>query len=178
MRVTGWIERFCFNIQKRSERERKYGPFTLQELVGAENDWIKAAQRELKQKGNYQQLVGKFGLSEGSSGVLRCKGRMVHSDLPPEAKQPIILPKDHHLTRLQIQHCHLRVLYCGVRSTLAELRSRFWVPKGRQEVKKVVGQCVVCKKLEGKSFAQPSTSNLPEFRVRLVSPFRELEWIS
>lgn len=103
---------------------------------------------------------------------------MVHSDLPPEAKQTIILPKDHHLTRLQIQQCHLRVLYCGVRSTLAELRSRFWVPKGRQEVKKVVGQCVVCKKLEGKSFAQPSTSNLPEFRVRLVPPFRELEWIS
>ena len=85
-----------------------------------------------------------------------------------DATEPIILPKDHRLTYLQIQQCHKRALHSGVRGTLAELRSRFWVPKGRQVVKKVLSQCVVCKKLEGKSFAQPPVSSLPEFRLAWI----------
>lgn len=94
--------------------------------------------------------------------------------MPQEAKESIILPKDHHLTYLQIQQCHKRVLHSGVRGTLAELCSRFWVPKGRQLVKKVLSQCVVCKKLEGTSLAQPSVSSLPEFRVRPSPPFSKV----
>ena len=50
---------------------------------------------------------------------------------------------------------------------LAELRSRFWVPKGRQVAKKVLSQCVVCKKWKGMLFTQPPVSSLLEFRVRL-----------
>ena len=117
-----------------------------------ENDCIKVAQKELKRDDNYKQLVGTFGLSGDCNGVLRCKGRLEYSDLPHDAKEPIILPKDHRLTYPQIQQCHKRVLHSGVRGTLAELRSRIWVPKGRQVVKKVLSQCIVCKKLEGTSF--------------------------
>ena len=173
LRVTAWVKRFCFNIKKRKE-ERKREALTLQELSEAENDWIRVAQKELTQDDNYKQLVGKFGLSEDCNGVLRCKGRLEYSDLPPDAKEPIILPKDHRLTYLQIQQCHKRVLHSGVRGTLAELRSRFWVPKGRQVVKKVLSQCVVCKKFEGTPFAQPPVSSLPEFRVRPAPPFSKV----
>ena len=174
LRVTAWIKRFCFNVQKKTKEERKREALTLPELTEVENDWIKVAQNELKRNDNYKQLVGTFGLSEDSNGVLRCKGRLEYSDLPQDAKEPIILPKDHRLTYLQIQQCHKRVLHSGVRDTLAELRSRFWVPKGRQLVKKVLSQCVVCKKLEGTSFAQPPVSSLPEFRVRPSPPFSKV----
>ena len=139
-----------------------------------ENDGIKVAQKELKQDENYKQLVGTFGLSEDCNGVLRCKGRLEYSDLPQEAKEPIILLKDHRLTYLQIQQCHKRVLHSGVKGTLAELRSRFWVPKGGQLVKKVLSQCVVCKKLEGTSFAQPPVSSLPENRARPSPPLSKV----
>ena len=132
------------------------------------------AQNELKRNDNYKQLVGTFGLSEDCNGVLRCKGRLEYSDLPQDAKEPIILPKDHRLTYLQIQQCHKRVLHSRVRGTLGELRSRFWVPKGRKLVKKVLSQCVVCKKLEGTSFAQTPVSSLREFRVRPSPPFSKV----
>ena len=66
------------------------------------------------------------------------------------------------------------VLHNGVRSTLAELRSRFWVPKGRQVVKRVISRCVPCEKIEGKSFTQPTTASLPEFRVRPALPFSKI----
>ena len=85
--------------------------------------------------------------------MIRCRGRLEYADLPVEAK------------------CHKKVHHCGVKSTLAELRTKFWVPKGRQVVKKILSQCVTCKKWEGTAFIQPATASLPEFRVNLAPPF-------
>ena len=53
----------------------------------------------------------------------------------------------------------------GVASTLAELRSRFWVPKGRQEVKKVIRSCNHCKRYSAKPYEQPKTAPVPDFRL-------------
>ena len=39
---------------------------------------------------------------EDHKGVIRCRGRLEYADLPMEAKEPILLPKDHHLTFLEI----------------------------------------------------------------------------
>ncbi|XP_068761955.1 uncharacterized protein [Montipora capricornis] len=58
-----------------------------------------------------------------------------------------------------------QVLHNGVRETLTELRSCFWVVKGRQAVKTVIGKCSVCKKIEGRSYAVPHSPPLPEFRL-------------
>ena len=103
--------------------------------------------------------------------VLRYVGRLGNSDLEVEAEGPIILPKDHIYTIKTIEECHERVLHGRVRETLAELRSKFWVPKGRQCVKKVLNKCVVCKKLEGKAYDAPCSAALPEFRVTEAPPF-------
>ena len=173
-RVTVWVTRFCHNISRENKSDRREGPLMLEEIVESEELWIRAAQRELREGGNYQQLASKFGLHEDQKGVIRCKGQLEHSEMVHEAKEPIILPKEHRLTVLQIQECHDRVLHNGVRSTLAELRSRFWVPKGRQVVKRVISRCVPCKKIEGKSFTQPPTASLPEFGVRPAPPFSKV----
>ena len=102
LRVTAWLKRFCFNVSKKTKSERKHGPLSLQELTEAEIDWIKAAQKELKCQENYKQLSNKFGLIEDHKGLARCRGRLEYADLPVEAKEPIMLPKDHHLTFLEI----------------------------------------------------------------------------
>ena len=104
-------------------------------------------------------------------GILRCRGRFAESELEVEAKYPILLPKEGKLTHLIITHCHNRVHHSGVRATLAELRSRFWVLKGRQRVKAILNKCTICKKLEGKPYNAPKEGNLPAFRVRETEPF-------
>ena len=91
---------FCSSMSKKTNSERKHGPLSLQELTEAEIARMKAAQRGLKRQENYKQLSNKFGLIEDSKGVIRCNGRLEHADFPAETKQPIILPKDHHLTFL------------------------------------------------------------------------------
>ncbi|XP_032219971.2 uncharacterized protein LOC116603094 [Nematostella vectensis] len=87
---------------------------------------------------------------------------------------PIILPRDHRLTELVILDCHSKLHHSGVSGTLAQLRTRFWVPKGRQVVKKIVHRCVTCKKLEGRAYATPPVADLPGFRVTQAEPFSKV----
>ncbi|KAL9979032.1 hypothetical protein ACROYT_G016624 [Oculina patagonica] len=80
-------------------------------------------------------------------------------------RYPVLLPRRHHLTRLIVEACHRKTYYGGVKETLVEVRSNFWIPKGRQYVKMVLHQCDVCKKKEGLAYSPPPTADLPESRV-------------
>ena len=74
--------------------------------------------------------------------------------------------KEHGLTNLVIKDCHTRVHHSGLRASLAELRSRYWVLRARQIVKKLINKCVTFKKVGGMSYDTPPMASLPEFRVR------------
>ena len=167
--VTAWVIRAVDNFKASSE-QRRTGKLKVTELKNAEMEWIRSAQGDLKKQDNFKQLVSELGVKE-DGGILRCVGRLVNSDLDFDARRPVVLPRQHRLTRLIIEECHKRVQHSGVRATLAELRSKYWVPKGRQVVKKVRGECIVCKKLVGKPYNTPPTAALPDFRVREAPPF-------
>ena len=174
LRVTAWVLRFVKNAHSNQRQTVKTkGRLKREELFQAEGEWLKATQAELKGQENFQHLVSELGLVE-NNGILRCVGRLVNSDLEVDARRPIILPRDHAYTTLVIRDCHERVLHSGVRATLAEMRSRYWVPKGRQCVKKVLNKCVTCKKQEGRAFNAPQTAALPEFRVKEVPAFSKV----
>lgn len=174
--VTAWMRRFVNNLKaslKRKEIIKRTGKLEVSELKEAKIELIKLIQNELKKQGNFKQLVSELGIVE-QGGIFRCIGRLVNSDLEFDARRPIILPRKNHLTKLIIRDCHERVHHNGVRATLAKLRSRYWVPKGRQEVKGVLSECVTCKKLKGKLYSSPPTAALPEFRVTEAPPFSKV----
>ena len=166
LNVIAWVRRAASNFRKNYLTTE----LTAEEIKVAEIEWIKIAQHELTQQDNYKQLIKKLGLVE-EDGILKCTGRLGNSDLDLDVQKPILLPRKHRFTWLIIEACHQRVHHCGVRSTLAELRSRFWVPNGRQTVKKILGACLTCKKLIRKSYRAPATAALPEFRVTRAPPF-------
>ena len=112
-----------------------------------------------------------LGLFTDENGIVRCKGRLSRSSLSAEAKYPVLIPRDHHVSTLIVRHCHNRVMHNGPKETLAELRSRFWIVKGRQLVRKIVHQCTTCKRIQGLSYRAPERSQLPEFRVHEEHPF-------
>jgi hypothetical protein len=62
----------------------------------------------------------------------------------------------------------------GIRATLTELRSRFWVPKGRQTIMKVLKTCVTCKRWQGAAYSSPKTAAMPELRAREAPPFSKV----
>ncbi|XP_067049299.1 uncharacterized protein [Acropora muricata] len=59
-----------------------------------------------------------------------------------------------------------------VRETLTELRSRFWLTKGRQVIRKHIYNCVVCRRYEGRSYKVEPSSHMPEFRFKEGYPFK------
>ena len=144
--ITAWVRRFVDNLKANSEqRTKRTGKLEVTELKNAEMEWIRSVQDDLKKQDNFKQLVSELDVKE-DRGILRCVGRLVNSDLEFDARRPVLLPIQHRLTRLVVEECHQRVHHSGVRATLAELRSRYWVPRVRQVVKRILGECVICKK--------------------------------
>ena len=70
--------------------------------------------------------------------ILRCGGRLGNADLSESQNHPALLDANHPVTSLIVRACHERVHYNGVKETLTELPSRFWIVRGRQVVKKLV----------------------------------------
>ena len=171
LRVTAYVLRFVQNLKsKKLKEELKTGLLSVGELEAAEKAWIIDAQLSLLQSKDYCKLRVQLGVVSENE-VLVCKGRLGNSDLDFRSKYPILLPTNHEFTELIIRDCHKRVQHNKLRSTLAEFRAKFWVPQGRQQIKKVKGKCQTCKRVEGKAYKQPPVSDLPDFRVTESLPF-------
>ena len=133
--------------------------------------WTKEVRRSVYNDKNFNQAKVLLSLFTDDKGILRCGGRLKNAPIPYDARFPIFLPRCSRITYLVINYCHFKVLHNGVRDTLTELRSRFLVTKGRQTVKTAIGNCSVCKKLQGRSYAVPPPPPLPEFRLSDEFPF-------
>ena len=136
----------------------------------AENEWIKDIQEKLKKLKEFNSLIFHLGLVENND-LLICKEKLGNSELELQSMYPVILPRDDKSTNLIVIDCHERVGHLGVKSTLAEVRSRFWVPKGRQYVKKLLSKCFQCIRDRSKPYNRPPEASLPEFRVKDAPPF-------
>ena len=58
-----------------------------------------------------------------------------------------------------------------MKDTPAELRTQFWVVRGRQFVKSTLSRCIACKCLEGKPYQEPVTADLPACQEQGRSAF-------
>ena len=166
--VTAKVLKFC---QTLSSRVRSTDIPSCNLLEEAKVHWISASQQMLIRHKNFPQLKKQFGLFQDSDGLWRCGGRLQNANLPLFTIHPILLDKNHHLTILFIRQAHERVMHSRVKATLTELRSRFWVVKGRSIVQQVLRRCVVCKRYEGQPYKAPPPPPLPPLRVKEAPPF-------
>ena len=120
---------------------------------------------------NKRDYKNQLGIQLHEDGLLRCHGRMVHAELPPDAVYPILLPKRSHFTSLLIKKYHQKLFHSGVSHTLAQLRNEYWIPQGRAEVKKAIHDCGICKRFQGGPFKLPSMSPWPRKKEAKSAPF-------
>lgn len=177
-RITAWVQRFIQNSKAGAEKET--GTLTVHELKKAEVYWVKLTQntsfeKEIKDLkcGNELDKNSKiYQLNPflDENGQLRLKGRLQLSNCEIDEKHPIILKSKTKFAELLILNAHEKVFHFGVEATLTELRSRFWILKGRQFIKFVLKKCFICRRYN----AQPGyqvTSPLPSFRITESPPF-------
>ena len=69
---------------------------------------------------------------------------------------------------------HCRVMHNGVRETLTELRTNYWLIHGRQFVCKVIFKCLMCRRVEGRALQGFPPPALPEFHVKQSCPFQRV----
>ena len=76
-----------------------------------------------------------------------------------------ILTKDSYFTKLVVMNSHASVKHNGLKETLCDMQSEFWVTKPRNYIKKLIEDCLLCKYMEGKSYDYPMQPPLPDFPV-------------
>ncbi|UYV80978.1 hypothetical protein LAZ67_19002335 [Cordylochernes scorpioides] len=178
-RVTAWCLRFGANCQ-RASKEREYGPLTTAEMNRAIMVIVKLVQcseflHEIQSLNDHCQLPNKnrildLGPFLDDEGLLRVGGRLQRSNLSSNQKHPMILPKKHHITRLIIQEYHQRYLHAGPHLVLSLIRNKYWILGGREIVRRVVKNCLICFKLRARTVEQ-IMGNLPPDRVNPSRPF-------
>ena len=104
-----------------------------------------------------------------NEGIVRVGGRVARSPLTRDEAHPVLLPADHIISKLIVRDSHNRVLHAGRERTLCETRRKFWILRGRNLVKKVVKDCVTCRKLRQNPYST-LMADLPPERLKIFSP--------
>ena len=162
LRVTAFVLRF---IDAAKAKDRQVGEVTTEETEIALELWIKYEQAGIASDSKFKNMTKQLSLFNDKKGILRLKGRLENSHLSYDAKHPILLNRCSHFTRLIILHAHGKVKHMRTKSTLNEIRSRYWICSGKQTVNSVIKSCVHCKGVNGKTLIGPPPPDLPEYRV-------------
>ena len=179
-RIMAWVVRACkmFRKQITSNQEMTLNSLDSMEIDAA----IKLLVRHVQQAAfseEFQALKAEKNPLKGrlealspfidEEGLLRVGGRLKHAPIDYSSRHQLILSAKHHLTTLLIRHKHEQYAHAGSEFTLAEIRQSYWIVKGRSVVRKVIHECMHCKKERAKP-AIPIMADLPEFRVAVGEP--------
>ena len=134
---------------------------STQELLSAELAIVRYVQWQ-----NFQddRPFRSLNAIKSGDGVIRIGGRLNYACLPLETKHPIILPTQHVVCELIIQHYHEMAGHSGRKHLLALLRERFWIVKCRRIIPHLINKCRHCRKRYCSAGVQRMTP-LPRDRV-------------
>ncbi|KZS06720.1 Uncharacterized protein APZ42_029729 [Daphnia magna] len=153
---TAWILRFISRRNQTASRTRLKIPvkigdgreimvehLTVEELTRAELCIYRQFQKEKYPK-SFQDLQG--------IGNHTPKKQLTSSD--PNIEPAILLPAHNPVVKLIIQDRHVSLKHAGVKTTLSDLREKFWVVNERLQTKIVWHACVKCQRQSSPSFRE------------------------
>jgi hypothetical protein len=176
--ITAWIMRFINNVKK--SNTKLAGPLTASEIEKAENYWLKLTQESafkqeielLKHGKEISKSSPLYNLNPKLSedDLLILSGRLQCSEFTLREKHPWVLPYGCTFSKLLILEAHEKMLHCGVTITLAHLREKYFIIKGRKYVKSILKTCIICKKFNA-SPGKEEIAPLPKDRIIESPPF-------
>ncbi|XP_043241053.1 uncharacterized protein LOC122391322 [Amphibalanus amphitrite] len=181
-KAVGWLLRIRTTLLIRAKTRKKLNDgtedvqsqnvsarLTVRDLQDAESAIIRFVQRRV-----FPEELTRTHVKKGSplyrlsplvvDGTLTVGGRLKNSGLSDLVKHPKILPKQGHVTDLIIRDMHERTGHQGREHVLAALRCEYWIVSGNTAVRRVLSQCVGCRKRQAGVVTQVM-SDLPEERV-------------
>lgn len=108
-------------------------------------------------------IVTQLNLFRDKKGLLRVRGKFELDDA-----SPILLPRESVLTCYLLWDLHRELKHAQVYKMLGVLRQKFYLPKAYSTIKRTIRDCVLCKKLHGRSLK----SNVSCYRDFRANPSR------
>lgn len=105
--------------------------------------------------------------------IWRSKGRLGKALLASEAKNSFFIAPNTSLARLIILDAH-GDYHKGIEHTISTVREQCWIPKLRQQVRKVINSCVKCRRFNALPYRYPDMTDLPHKRVVRSRPFQHI----
>ncbi|XP_046632671.1 uncharacterized protein LOC124312218 [Daphnia pulicaria] len=146
----------------------------LSKLDEKYQELVKACQSEVYEKELHRLKKGKplhstsslLALAPvlGPDGVLRLGGRAGRAKLPYDQLHPPLLPGSHPFTEKIIIAFHEHLKHVGTDFLLSYIRQHFWITSGREAIKRIRRNCVICRR----NRAQPGEQlmgDLPDSRL-------------
>lgn len=174
IRVTAYTSRFVWNLRAHWRNrlanqacKPKDGPLSNEELQSAETMWVKELQIGLKNrlsKGEFKNLSP----YTDREGIVRVGGRVEKALVSYDSKHPVLLPGDHWISRLIIQHIH-QCGNSGVAATVAKSRKKYWIIRAHNLAKTIKFRCVIFREVAAKVETQVM-ADLPQNRLAPFTP--------
>ena len=100
--------------------------------------------------------------------MIKLNGRTNYTD---GTKWLVILPNNHHVTKLIIRHYHETYGHVGTQQVLAATREKYWIVKGPSTVKRTIKECFLCRRQSGQPCKQQMAPLLQEQTTPNKPPF-------
>lgn len=180
-RSFAFVLRFINNLKLKRRENRLLGELTLEELDASLYSMIRLVQKQ-SFSDEYFALLNKHTLKTSSHirtlnvfldkhNIIRVGGRLENSlQLTYDKKHTVLINSNHYYTYILFRHEHLNLMHAGPQLLLANIRDRWWPLGGRNLARKVVRECVKCRRNTGKTL-QPIMGSLPVERLNPGFPF-------
>lgn len=151
---------------------------SMEDMVAAELDIIRFCQKirfpeelaNLKKGECVRRTSHLYKLNPILDGdLIRVGGRLSRAAMPVEAKHPVILAKDQHISNLILCHVHQETGHGGRNHMLSHLRQKYWIPGACAAIRKVLSRCVICCRLSA-SPGHQKMADLPYSRITPDEP--------
>ncbi|XP_058827023.1 uncharacterized protein LOC131687005 [Topomyia yanbarensis] len=193
LRRVAYVLRYIGNL-KRSVKKKNLicGPLIKQEFVKAEYYLFRLAQsfayadeiailmRNRSLEGPKREISRNSALFNkcvvlDENDVLRIRRRAQNSPfIHHDAANPIVLPRDHHITRLIIADVHNRFNHQNHQTIINELRQRYRIPRLKATYNNIRRECQQCK-IDGANPQPPAMCDLPPQRLAVFArPFTHM----
>jgi len=114
-------------------------------------------------KANIPPLVARLNLSISNDGLVRVKSKFARFK-DSLCYFPTLLAKNSHLTKAVILFYHEQFKHCGIYFLLSELRKHYYIEHVFSQIKRVLKDCVICKRLNSRTI-KINQNSYPDFRV-------------
>ena len=161
IRICPWMRRFARNSLRNRGTPRVLGPLTTEETTSQLLFLVKQAQKSSEIERDRVAL----NLHPNQDGVLECRGLV-------QGEFPVYIPETSMLGLRLVEEADQETLHGGVGLTMAKVRTRYWIPKLRQLVKKVRKNCHGCQMFQTSAYVAPPPGNLSTTRTQGTNPYQ------